>query len=457
MIIIAKIILVTFIYVASRKSTSKSSVFLFFIALAYLYDSTIITGVIFSSPIYYVSIGLSLCLVYNISRLKKIPIKSNSKNGLIISYVIIYLFEYIRLVIVDGRIESSFVLYNVFVFLLMASLLTFAMLNNSRVDVVEIIMKPYFIVSTAVIITSITSLFMIIIGYSYAFQPLPAWMDTLTTQISQKEGGTRFFSFLTVIVEDSKSAFQILDYGKFRICGLSREPHIATLFVTPAIFLYSSYLEQQYTKILLILSSLLFIIIAGSTTNIISISIVLGIIIHKYLRAQNRSMFRFKYLLLIIPIIAIILSMPGIMNYFRAQIIDISRIGSSGWGAMQRIVGIFNFKALLGFGVFQDINQYIWYFQSFDYGIIPLGLFAIHFGIVIRTAYKLYYSESKYSYVGLGIIYISIHSLKFGLVQVITSPIYLLYVCAMYIIVNQGNILEQVTYSKMVRNNVKKY
>jgi len=256
------------------------------------------------------------------------------------------------------------------------------------------------------------------------FNSLPDWMDPLTKDVSYLEGGSRFSPLNLMIIVREGSFTNIFGSSGYRICGWSKEPHIANIFMTPALILFPIYFHKNKYKIyILVILWGCFVLLAGSATNIFALDIVGILVLIKKGESIIKKISIAGYILLLI-IAFFLISSTSMVEFSqiiqRAEEIKIS--GSSGWGAIQRLIYFVNPNDLFGSGLFVDQRLITWYSSgNEDIGWLSMISLLFHLSIVLFFALKLYFSKNPYCLYGLSIIYFIIHYMKHGLILLPTD------------------------------------
>ena len=199
------------------------------------------------------------------------------------------------------------------------------------------------------------------------------------------------------------------------VTGLSFEPHIAMLFVTPALFLIPIYYKNNVRKISKVLFVfLIFAIASFSMTNVVALGAILFLIILKGLLGRSREKMRAIWLLIILMLFSSIILYNSKETFIHAtaKLNKIPQIETSGGVAYKRLLWLFSPESLFGAGTFPSLRQDRWWWLTKDVGILPSITLLMHLLIVGYFSLKLFFSKSEYSYFGLSIVYLIIHNLK---------------------------------------------
>ena len=230
--------------------------------------------------------------------------------------------------------------------------------------------------------------------------------DIFADNASRQYTANRYFFPLNICIvcQDSMDRLPFLNLDGFAPLGMFHEPHTMTFYIVPFLFL----MHYFYSKRLLILFDFIFVIymlVAASTTNIISVLAVLMI----------WSVLKRKWLIFLYAIMAnaIVMTFMTIDN----PIIDLIRFKLDS-GSMEYSEGTLSFaftpQTLFG-NNFYD-KSYLEGGRMYDVGYIVFSLNIVFLIIFIfRTAWLCFSSNKLFKYVGLFATYFILHSAKTNL------------------------------------------
>jgi len=432
-IVIQILIFVTLLFFIKKFSSSVTPYGLLIFYLLVLYDNTIITGsIINNNPIFFIQASLTLyLLIYALSRkslfdknLSKIIIES---KAIIFFYFMIFIVEILRLFIqgldVGGlQVVTTDLLTKILFILLFIFLLTRNQIFDSN-NFFKIIIRPYFFISLSIITSSVVIIGLIVLG----FVDLDRWTsipEFVDPQIHYRRneflqdfglsyhGGFSFpFNISLFWIYDFLGVFQGLFGIGGRAIGLSKEPHIACLFLSPSLFIVKYFIKYKIRKIVYLFYAIFFAS-ALSMSNIIALLVTF--IIYQYksliiLKNIKKRTILFSFLSVFI-LLGFILTNYDIIDYVINRLNEISISGSSGQTVFLRFKKLFVPDSFWGTGLLvSSINNK---FEFRDYGFFPMLVFLIHYISIFYLAIKLYFSRNNYKGIGLAIIYILVHGIK---------------------------------------------
>jgi hypothetical protein len=257
---------------------------------------------------------------------------------------------------------------------------------------------------------SAISMFLLITLFDFnpLFNDIGSTMDLFTSNLEQDSSRSYYFPLNLSIV------FQINDirlpfFQKYGIiCGFFHEPHTLTFVLTPAILYMIYKTKNTFSNTLLIVSFILVMLIAASTTNILSVIACLFVFLffryRKYIIAP---------IIIISIIIAIILSIDP--SYY---LFIINKLGSrSADYSLSIIEFAFTPKTLVGTS-FYNLEYWNMSQHSYNVGYIVFFLNIIFLSIFVYKIIKLLISKNINTLsIGLISLYFFLHSTKVAMVS----------------------------------------
>jgi len=209
---------------------------------------------------------------------------------------------------------------------------------------------------------------------------------------------------LTVILDTVRIPF-LNTFGIF--CGLSHEPHIATLFITPAFF-FSIYLFKNIKLTLILCCYVFFMLIATSTTNLLIFFPLLIFWIFLKRKHNTSSPFSIWGIIIILILLYFISSSEIIIqltDFLNAKLY--SQGGSLDY-SQSFLKYIIEPKSLFGYGVWKIPYPHANVDDIGFVGMISMfGIFILFFKYIISNLMN----KSFYP-VGCAGLYFLLHSLK---------------------------------------------
>ena len=245
----------------------------------------------------------------------------------------------------------------------------------------------------------------IIFNLSPFNNPVNEKAELFLSNIETGYGASNYFFpyYISVFYESSDIRIPFFQKDGF-ITGFFHEPHVVGLLSTPAvIFSLGESIPLRRKKIICI-SLLLVCCISASTVNIISILItVLVFFLVKYKK-------RMVYAFLIIPVLLFVIyrmSSLAVFDFIFSKFASESFIDT-----ITRLTFAFTPKTILG-------SNFITYDMFNSYGGEDVGYIVCFLNVtfLLSCYYKIYYIlfKSQYVFIGLGIFYFFLHSVKIGM------------------------------------------
>tara|TARA_Y100000816_G_scaffold291447_1_gene282818 strand:+ start:836 stop:2044 length:1209 start_codon:yes stop_codon:yes gene_type:complete len=359
--------------------------------------------------------------IFNINYLSKF---------IIVSYFSIFFIEIARAMIqgfqIDViRIASIDLLTKIFFIFLIIFILTKNKINNN-ISYLSIIIRPYFYISVLIISSSVLIIILSAIGLIdlYNWISVPDFLDpqihTRRNEFKQNfgfeyHGGFSFPLKISLFwIYDFAGLFQGLFGIGGRAIGLSREPHIACLFLTPSLFFVNFFIKKQYYKNLLYLLYLIFFASALAMTNIVSLfAIFLIFQLKTQIKSSNIKLKNMLIVIFLLISFTIFLNINyEIVSYILKRLNEFNIAGSSGETIVLRFKKLFIPDTLWGTGLIVPTRDIGIQYRVRDYGLLPMLFFLMHYISTFYIAIKLYFKNNEYSILGLSLIYILIHGIK---------------------------------------------
>ena len=432
-IFIQILILVSLFFFIKKFSISKTPFGLLIIYLLILYDNTIITGTIFSNnPVFIIQSSLIIyVLIYSLS--SKIIINKSLFSisafslTIIFFYFLLFLIEILRLIIFGFETTGLNVVLTELIAKIMFILLFIFLLTTNKIHnnykYMNIIIKPYFYISLSIIFSSILILLLASIGIVdlYNWTNIPEYIDpqihTRRNEFIEAFGisyhGAFSFPFNISLfwIYDFLGTFQGLLGVGGRAMGLSKEPHIACLFLTPSLFLVKYFIKENLKKIIY-LFYFLFFISALSMSNIFGLVFVFIVYQAKLLiRSEGISKNSIIFgILFFSGVSAFVYFNYDIIQFILKRFTEFNVVGSSGETVLLRFQKLFLPETFLGSGFLFNSNKIVTEIR--DYGFLPMVVFFTQYLLILYLSIKIYFSNYKYKQFGLSTIYILIHGIK---------------------------------------------
>lgn len=275
-----------------------------------------------------------------------------------------------------------------------------------------LILRGYVWLIAVCICSVLISIIILNLGIDNALQNIDSKVDLFEDNVASL--GTHYFSIFGVGILSTSSVFELrlpifTDAGV--INGIYHEPHIITFMVFPCLFFMWAYAKNKIQKTGIVISGIIVSLIALSTTNILIA--LLCIIIALCFSKRGK--------LLLIPLLGIIFLFVvyiGLENselFFIADKLDNSD-GSMGY-TMQELNFAFNPRTIVGSNMtntsyIQDIGL-----SQNDAGLITFILNIIFLTLCYIKLLRLFIAGQFYRFIGLGVLYFLLHSIKIAMVS----------------------------------------
>lgn len=284
-------------------------------------------------------------------------------------------------------------------------------------EAVLCLLRPYFYLSLAIVSTSLVVGVLGLLDFiNVGNYPIPAFLgyefNNRIEELGVLSSGLYEISFpLNLAIVGNYS--RILS-APFVLLGWSYEPHVAALFLTPAIF-FTPFIVKKKAHIYSVYAAFgLFLIFAGSLTNIIALFICLFIVGFRY--SIPKFIAIALYILIPIVIVASTLSksepllfLTGFFDLFDRKVINPS--GSSFETTLFYWSYLYQSNVVFGDGFLRvprlgEVSFVPGFFSAVNITIIYLGFVVLFAGLYrLRDRFSLQVAGA--------ILYLIVHSLKF--------------------------------------------
>lgn len=328
-----------------------------------------------------------------------------SKHLILRIYILIFIFDIIQnLLTIPGNSFVRLVLF-IDIFLFMDYLYQIVNENNNSNSSTRTIALPYITYSIYNVLVVLLLVVFIILGVTSPFSN-PVEFSMMGDNI---EGGQLYYypMNLSIVTQDSRF---LSNYGIPMLCGLSHEPHVLALLVTPGLFfLLANFDIKLMNKLFFIMLYFIALLCGQSTTAIICFFAVIGLhLLYSFILKK-------KSLPLVISTITFILVLTY-ASAFLDSLVDmlISKTNDDG-GSMSYSSAMLSYivspQSILGYGnlppaVGDKVLQY-------DIGLITCVLDVSLYVMLFIRSLKMVFSKYEHlHYIGLGVLYFCIHGLK---------------------------------------------
>lgn len=269
--------------------------------------------------------------------------------------------------------------------------------------------KPYVILSNVIVILSVLVFFLALVNIiNVESHPIFAGLNQWTDNNNETLGSKYYFPFNMAVIIDSVRVPFLNQFGIF--CGLSHEPHIATLLITPSFFLLK-YFYRSYKYYLLAGIYVFFMLIATSTTNILIFlplfflyKILETLYSEQIIKKSKKNIIYLTFFILLLIVSVPVLN--DLLNLFESKIYG--QAGGSLGYSINMLTYIIEPKTILGYGVWRIPYPN----KGFDdIGFLGMvGMFAILF-VFLKLVKDNLFSKKNYA-IGIAGLYFVLHSLK---------------------------------------------
>lgn len=338
----------------------------------------------------------------------RIPKFGNINNTLLISFLVLILWEGFQALLLGTNIGYTYIVEFVSYIIFYAY---FTKLTQESTDLKSII-KPYcgyYVFSFFIIFLSAI---LIVTGFlSPTDNPL-----TEGRLISNNVDNLGTFYFWPGHLSIVSLSSRVKLFGDLPLlCGLSHEPHVLGNSIFPAFFLILYFLSnKKWLKILAFASLGIILILSFSTTSFLSLSFVLFIEYFLY-NSRYGGLASILVTGIILMFVYSLLNNYGILDQF----VNLSSDKMAGAGGSSRyseslLLYSLTPEAILGDGIYPRTQSQDGFVNG-NVGFISFLLINIIYILFFSKAFKLFKSKDRFvHYIGLASIYFFVHSLKLG-------------------------------------------
>lgn len=347
-----------------------------------------------------------------------------------------------------SNVAFLYPILNTTFYILLFSLYSEYIQTESKKQSIWLVARGYIWLCVWGIISALSLFFLIKAGFDPTTTPVADEYYDLFKSNSDSSIRTYYFPYhISVLLEAgiiTKKIPFFMDYGI--ICGLFHEPNAICFVVFPALFILWFYEEKKSLRILYLFIWLFVILLTASTTNILSFSF--SIVILMMLEKKFR-----KWLIPIGFISIYLILYIGLENTDMVFILDKledtdgSRSYSSG-----TIEFAFTPLTLLGSNFLS--NSYLTEISSAgtrDVGFLSFILNIVFLSLFIYRLVRLVLVYKEYRLLGIAALYFFLHSMKTAMVTY-TNPILLLIMLIMFV-VEKTKKSEHLGYNDTAKNS----
>jgi hypothetical protein len=372
---------------------------------------TIIQDIVFGNIPFAYRIFINICilLIAFFIRFRRRMFKIKYLPLMAVILCAIWVMDIVQLVIFRSsglHITSLYILLTLYALYLYNSIEYYTSFFSSYKKSFEIIIRPYIYLSLFNVSIVILTFIFILLGVIQE-NSNPVEYSLLTDNI--QEGVDHFYPARLSIVSATQFRLSILGNVPV-ITGLTHEPHVLCFMIFPALFFMLANQNLKKGIKYLIIAMFSFVgLISMSTTTFLCLIIV--IIVHLL---SNSLLRKRGYITLILAILFIIVGYSFFGTIFKEAILfkTVIQTGSRDYSS-NMLLYMLTPKSILGYGtvlVPQEIFS-----GNYQVGLISsflLILFYLYFNINIIT---FIFSKNKVThFLGLGLLYFSLHMLKLG-------------------------------------------
>lgn len=254
---------------------------------------------------------------------------------------------------------------------------------------------------------AITGLIIWLLVYFQIVNPAnwpPKWLSAKLARKSFADAGGKLYSmplYIGLLMRNDLLAIP-------RLSGLSFEPHVAALFVTPALFAIQFVFHKSNIMVKSVLCTLLvvFLLLVFAVSNIVILFIMMTLIFIKSLLFR-----KIKNSLMLLVSFVLLLSFGGLaMQSRHALFIEKKYHSRSAYDAIDFYEELADASSLLGDGILSDQESES--YKKGSIGFVNAILFSLQFIIISLVGLMLFFSERETASLGLSLLYLTFHSLK---------------------------------------------
>lgn len=261
----------------------------------------------------------------------------------------------------------------------------------------------------------------------FGLQATPIDADFLESNIEQ--GSCYYRSFFSVLVQNTEERVPFFhQFGIFT--GLFHEPQVVTHNVFPCLILMLGFAKTRRKRLIIIVSTLVFMLFSGSVTNMVVAAFCL--LVYLFVKSKQRILgISFGVGLIVLFVLLVLrLDSESIMQDFVLDRLDPEN--RSQLYSVSMLIWSFSPRTLFG-NNFLD-TDYVLDIMDFggarsDVGLIPCILFiGFILSIVFNTIRLLSVDNKLAKTVGVASLYFILHSMKIGMpMLMLTFPILLIF------------------------------
>lgn len=352
-------------------------------------------------------------LIYLLIRYRK-NIKIPFKHPLFVIYFILNFINVCSAYMTDTAFIMPFVylICNTLFYIILYNGYIYYKKKHEIKETIWLLIRGYAWVCIVCLISALFLFILIKIGASPYGNFINERMDLFEDNVNTL-GHTYYFPYFSSILLVPETPLLRLpfftEYGV--ICGIYYEPHIITFMIFPALFLLWAYIQSMWYRIGLFLLWLLIILMASSTTNILSVMCCFLVLL-LYTKTGRVLLFP------TISMLVVVLFIAGLENtefFFIAEKLD----GSSSMQYSQNTMS-YAFEPITLFGSNFMNNSYLRIISTDpkDVGYIPCVLNILFLAIAYLKLFKCFFTKSIYQVlISCAILYFFLHSIKIAMVS----------------------------------------
>ena len=305
---------------------------------------------------------------------------------------------------------SFWALFGVFILILIIKL--YKKTHNINLVILEIF-KPYVFLSALIVLLSVLTLLFVqtetIDPYNYLIPDILGYEYTKVVDKSSdlfvSEDTLLFPGYLSLVFTDGR-------FFSIGLAGWSYEPHVATFFITPSLFLLCFYFDRALY--FLYICYFIFFVAAASITNILALATV-ALVYFFYLLIHGRIRSALRFVAIIVFVFSLFFiflsheSISQIKDFFLYKTIGNSSSRELSIGIINYILSpseIFSSGGIFIIPTFEN-------FHSLDIGLFgTIYYLTLYLFFFVGVVYLLIQKNSLSMSFGLGILYFLIHSIK---------------------------------------------
>lgn len=266
------------------------------------------------------------------------------------------------------------------------------------------ITTSYSVYSIYNIIVIVLSASLIVLGL---LNPLSNPIELQLMGDNIEQGQLYYFpGYLSVVTQDTRL---FTDSSIPMLCGLSHEPHVVALLVVPGIIFSLAYIKNDIVRFVLSFLCFLAIVLGQSTTAIVCFVFIMALHLSNVLIKQKKKT---EVILSAIVIIGVFIYLSTFMGSLLEMVTSkLAGEGGSKDYSTSMLSYITHPDFVFGYGNLPPVvgEKAV----EYNIGFISSFLDIVFFIMLIISSLKAFRSNNHYSkYVGLGVLYFSLHGLK---------------------------------------------